>query len=219
VIPRRLALLLPVVAGVAVLVSACGGGPSPSEDAARRSAEAAAALQARQEAMTGFRDRRGTPLLRGTAERIDGTRQDLGAYRGRVVLVVNTASRCGYTGQFGGLETLYRASAPRGLTVLGFPSDDFRQELGDDAAIKRFCRLNYGVSFPMFARARVTGPAAMPLFRRLAAESAPPEWNFSKYLIDRRGRLAATFPPSTEPADPALTAAVERLLAEDAPPA
>jgi glutathione peroxidase len=218
-VTRRAASAVLAAGAAALVLAGCGGGPSSSEDAAQRSAEAAAALAERQAAATRVRDDRGAPLLRGVAERIDGTPQDLGAYRGRVVLVVNTASRCGYTSQLGGLQELHRSRTAAGLTVLGFPSDDFGQELDDDAAVGRFCRLNYGVEFPMFTRSHVTGPRALPLFRRLAAESSPPDWNFAKYLIDRRGRLAATFPSSTEPGDAALTAAVDRLLAEDAPPA
>jgi glutathione peroxidase len=162
---------------------------------------------------------RGPVVLSGSAERIDGRVERLDAYRGRVVLVVNTASRCGYTGQFEGLQALYAANRERGLVVLGFPSNDFRQELADDAAVAEFCRAGFGVEFPMFARVGVTGSGAHPLFARLADRSRPPEWNFHKYLLDRRGRLAAVFSPGVEPSAPAVTAAVERLLAEPAPSA
>ncbi|HWH15175.1 MAG TPA: glutathione peroxidase [Miltoncostaeaceae bacterium] len=158
---------------------------------------------------------RGAPVLRGDAERLDGRREDLGRYRGRVVLVVNTASRCGNTPQYAALEALHRARRGDGLVVLGFPSNDFGgQEPGGNGEIARFCRLNYGVSFPMFARTAVTGREAHPLFARLADRSAPPDWNFAKYLIDRRGRLAARFDAWIAPDDARVTSAVEELLSE-----
>ena len=144
---------------------------------------------------------------------IDGERLALSRLRGSVVLAVNTASRCGYTPQFEGLESLYRAKAASGFTIVGFPSNDFRQELAKDGAIADFCTLNYGVSFPMASRSRVRGPKANALFAAIAARPAPageePAWNFTKYLIDRSGRLAARYPSSVEPDDPGLRGAVQ----------
>lgn len=159
-------------------------------------------------------DRRGPSVLEGTAKRLNGDVERLARYRGRVVLVVNTASKCGFTPQFEALEALHARRAADGVTVLGFPSDDFRQELGSDTQVERFCRLNYGVTFPMFRRTHVTGAAAAPLFASLGHAFAPPAWNFTKYLLDRRGRPAATFAPEVAPDDPALTAAIDTLVSE-----
>lgn len=157
---------------------------------------------------------RGAPLLAGVVDDIGGTPVDLSRYRGSVVLVVNTASRCGNTPQFEGLEALYRAHRAAGLVVLGFPSNDFRQELGSDGAVADFCRLNYGVTFPMFTRVAVTGDAAIPLYRRLAAASAPPDWNFGKYVLDRQGRLVRRFDAAVPPDDPQVAGTLTALLAE-----
>ena len=138
------------------------------------------------------------------------------AQPGRVVLVVNTASHCGYTSQYGPLEAVWRANRPRGLTVLGVPSKDFQQELPTDALVKRFCKRNFGVTFPMLRISRVTGAKAIPLFKGLAAPSwsSQPEWNFNKYLVDRSGRVAMYFPSSEEPDSPAVTKAIDALLGE-----
>jgi glutathione peroxidase len=136
------------------------------------------------------------------------------------VLVVNTASRCGFTDQLAGLEALHRERRADGLTVVGFPSDDFRQELDEDEEIADYCRLRYGVSFPLMARTAVTGRRAHPVFAAIAARPGPagvePSWNFTKYLLDRRGRLVARFEPSVEPDHPRLARAVEEVLAERA---
>lgn len=161
---------------------------------------------------------RGPSVLRGTAPLIDGSTLRLARLRGDVVLVVNTASRCGFTPQFEGLESLHRDTRDRGLTVVGFPSNDFRQELARDAEIAAFCRLNYGVSFPMAGRTHVVGARAHPLFAAIAARPGPagepPSWNFTKYLLDREGRLAARFDASVEPDDPQLRRSIDRLLDE-----
>lgn len=160
----------------------------------------------------------GGVVLRGSVPLIDGDSLALAGLRGRVVLAVNTASRCGYTDQFAGLEELHRARRGDGLVVIGFPSDDFRQELDDDRDVAEFCRLNYGVSFRMAARTHVTGPGANALFRAIAAQPGPagdePSWNFTKYLIDRSGRLVARFDSSVEPDSPELDAELDRLLAK-----
>lgn len=130
-----------------------------------------------------------------------------------VLLIVNTASRCGFTPQFEALETLHRRYAGRGFRVLGFPSDDFRQELADESEIAEFCRLNYGVSFPMFQKVGVRGDAAHPLFRDLAAASdGAPRWNFNKYLVDRDGRVLARYEATEQPLGERLVSAVETLL-------
>ena len=134
-------------------------------------------------------------------------------YAGQVLLVVNTASRCGFTPQYDGLEALYSRYRDRGLVVLGFPSNDFAQEPGAEQDIQNFCRLNYGVQFPMYEKIKVSGPDAHPFYRQLAAQGGGyPEWNFYKYLVDRQGAVIARFPSQTSPDDPQLIAAIEKLL-------
>jgi glutathione peroxidase len=129
-------------------------------------------------------------------------------------LVVNTASYCGFTSQYEGLEKVYAKYRQRGLVVLGFPSNDFgQQEPGSSRQIADFCFNTYGVQFPMFAKSTVTGPQASPLFKELAALSrVAPRWNFHKYLIDRQGRVVGNFPSETPPEDPRLLAQIEKAL-------
>lgn len=139
----------------------------------------------------------------------------LNAYRGKAILVVNTASKCGFTPQLKGLQALADARAKQGLIVIGVPSDDFNQELADAKAIKDFCELNYGVRFPMAAKTRVSGAGADPFYRYAAATlgpSAQPRWNFHKILIDRRGRPVAAFGSRTAPDSAELTAAIDAAL-------
>jgi glutathione peroxidase len=136
------------------------------------------------------------------------------AYRGQVILVVNTASKCGFTPQYEALESLYRTYRDRGFVVLGFPSNDFMgQEPGSEEEIARFCRLTYSVEFPMFEKSRVKKGSADPLFERLAAAGAAyPKWNFYKYLIDREGRLVDYWSSLASPEGTKLVQAIERLL-------
>ena len=147
-------------------------------------------------------------------------RSDLASYRGKVVLVVNTASRCGYTSQYEGLEKVYRAYADQGLVVLGFPSNDFQQELGSDAEVKTFCSTTFDVTFPLMSRSAVLGPDANPVFRALASQpdgiGAPPQWNFTKYLLDRDGMPVARWTSNVEPQTPSITNVIEALLATPA---
>ncbi|WP_197388264.1 glutathione peroxidase [Ralstonia pseudosolanacearum] len=148
----------------------------------------------------------------------DDAQQNLCQYAGRVVLVVNTASYCGYTYQYEGLEALYARFRDKGLTVLGFPSNDFEQEPGTGKQIADFCYNTYGVKFPMFSKTSVVGPAASPLYHWLAQQTGqPPKWNFHKYLLDRSGRVVAVYPSQVEPGDPALIKRIDALLAEPAP--
>ncbi len=135
-------------------------------------------------------------------------------YRGQVILIVNTASRCGFTPQYEALERLYRTYKDRGFVVLGFPSNDFaNQEPGSESEIQDFCRLTYAVEFPMFEKVHVRPGQATPLFERLAQAGAPyPQWNFYKYLIDRSGRLVAHYPSQTPPDSPQLIQLIESLL-------
>ncbi len=135
------------------------------------------------------------------------------AYTGKVLLVVNTASHCGFTPQLKGLEALYDRYRDRGLVVLGFPSNDFAQEPGSEQEIQRFCRLNYGVEFPMFEKVKVKEGASHPFFERLAAEGGGyPRWNFHKYLLNRDGKVVSAFPTGTRPDDPRVVEAIEALL-------
>lgn len=139
---------------------------------------------------------------------------DLGAYRGKVTLVVNVASYCGYTPQYAGLEKLHRELAPKGFAVLGFPSNDFgEQEPGSAQQIAEFCRLTYDVTFPMFAKV-VTRPGAgqSPIYQFLGRTGNLPAWNFSKYLIGRNGQVLGFFPSDVTPESPPLRAAIARAL-------
>jgi glutathione peroxidase len=156
-------------------------------------------------------------LLRHDFERLqDGKPQALCEYAGKVLLVVNTASLCGFTPQFEKLEALHAKYASRGLVVLGFPSGDFAQQEHDDSQrIGEVCFNTYGVRFPMFAKSSVKGSTANPLHAALArATGQPPRWNFHKYLVDRQGRPIASFASDVEPEDPKLVAAIERALAQ-----
>lgn len=142
----------------------------------------------------------------------------LSRFKGQVLLVVNTASQCGFTPQYGGLEKLYQRYKERGLVILGVPSNDFGgQEPGGSQDIARFCQINYGVSFPMAAKEVVSGDEAHPFYRWAQQElgfGTAPKWNFHKYLIDRHGKLADYFHSTTKPDDDAIRQAVERLLGE-----
>ena len=142
-------------------------------------------------------------------------------YGGDVVLVVNTASKCGYTPQFEALEALHKRYQPKGFAVLGFPSGDFKsQEYDDEEQIREFCTLTYGVKFPMFQKVHVVGKDATPLYRDLAKVSGEaPKWNFHKYLLARDGTLVASWGSKTTPDDPAIVAAIERALKAPRPKA
>ncbi|MDM7456624.1 MAG: glutathione peroxidase [Tepidimonas sp.] len=140
--------------------------------------------------------------------------QDLCQYAGQVVLVVNTASYCGFTQQYKGLEELYRRYRDRGLVVLGFPSNDFgQQEPGSNQQIAEFCENTFGVQFPMFAKSHVRGPQANALFRQLAERTGTtPKWNFYKYLISRDGRTVLAYNSLIGPDSESLRRDIERLL-------
>lgn len=150
----------------------------------------------------------------------NGEAQSLCQYRGRVLLVVNTASRCGYTYQYEGLEKLYRRYRDRGLVVLGFPSNEFGgQEPGTNKEVAEFCRTSYGIEFPMYEKTTVSKLAANPFYAQLIARSgAAPKWNFHKYLIDRNAATVRSFVSDVEPESRELGAAIERLLAEKPAP-
>ena len=152
-----------------------------------------------------------------SARTIDGNEQSLSAYRGHALLIVNVASKCGFTPQYTGLEALHRKFHDRGFDVLGFPCDQFgHQEPGDEAEIRNFCSLTYEVTFPMFSKIKVNGSEAHPLYRFLK-ESLPGllgseaiKWNFTKFLVGRDGEVAERFAPTTKPED--ISSAIEKLL-------
>jgi glutathione peroxidase len=193
----RLVALLAVVFGCAV-VSGCGS------DAVADSSSAAA-VAARSAALSD-------DVLHGTYTRLNGEKTRLARFRGKVVLVVNTATQCGFTPQFDGLEKLYRKYKRRGLVLLGFPSNDFAQETRSNSDIATFCKANYGVSFPMFTKTKVTGARANGLFHDLAAATGQPVWNFNKYLLDRKGRVVAHYTQNTEPLAGELVGQIKQLL-------
>jgi glutathione peroxidase len=151
------------------------------------------------------------------ARRIDGADVPIGDWRGDVLLIVNTASKCGFTPQYDGLEALQKQYSARGFSVLGFPCNQFgAQEPGDEAEIANFCKLTYAVDFPMFAKIDVNGPATHPLYQQLK-KAAPGllgseaiKWNFTKFLVDRAGNVVERFAPTTKPAD--LAKDIEKLL-------
>lgn len=152
-----------------------------------------------------------------SARTIEGAEQSLAAYRGKVLLIVNVASRCGFTPQYTGLEALQRKYAGRGFAVLGFPCDQFgAQEPGDENEIKNFCRLNYDVTFPMFAKIEVNGAGAHPLYAHLKSSakgllgSESIKWNFTKFLVDRSGKVLKRYAPQDKPE--AIAADIEAVL-------
>jgi glutathione peroxidase len=147
---------------------------------------------------------------------LDGRPADLSAYKGKVTLVVNVASQCGYTPQYAGLEALYRELEPKGFAVLGFPSNDFGgQEPGTADEIGQFCQKNYGVTFPMFAKVMTkAGPGQSPVYAFLGESGTLPQWNFSKYVVDKNGKVEAFFPSRVAPDAPELRAAIEKMLAQ-----
>jgi glutathione peroxidase len=152
-----------------------------------------------------------------SAPLLDGRAVSLDEFKGRVLLIVNTASKCGFTPQYEGLERLYRDYKERGFAVLGFPCNQFgAQEPGSPAEIATFCQCSYGVTFPIFAKIEVNGGSAHPLYRYLKGQrpgvfgTERIKWNFTKFLVDRNGRVVNRYAPKTEPKD--LAAAIEQLL-------
>jgi glutathione peroxidase len=152
-----------------------------------------------------------------SAKDIKGQEVSLDDYRGKVLLIVNTASKCGFTPQFEGLQSLHEELGERGFEVLGFPCNQFmNQDPGNDEAISQFCSLNYGVSFPMFAKIEVNGDGTHPLFRFLKREakglmgSEKVKWNFTKFLVNREGQVVRRYAPTAKPAD--IRADIEKLL-------
>lgn len=154
-------------------------------------------------------------------KRLDGKQTSLAAYQGRVMLIVNTASKCGLTPQYEGLQKLHEQYHVKGLSVLGFPANDFLwQEPGSNAEIGEFCQRNYGVDFDMFEKVAVKGKGQAPLYRYLTSKETNPafageiRWNFDKFLVNRQGLVVARFEPKTPPTDPKVRKAIEAALAE-----
>jgi glutathione peroxidase len=162
------------------------------------------------------------PVLNFTVKANDGTPVDLGKYRGQVLILVNTASKCGLTPQYADLEQLYKQHKERGLRILAFPANDFgQQEPGTDSEIRQFCSANYNVSFDLFSKVTVVGAEKAPLYRYLTEQTEPSlrgdiKWNFTKFLVNRKGEVVARFEPKVKPDSPEFRAALEKLLAEPA---
>jgi glutathione peroxidase len=154
------------------------------------------------------------------AQSLTGQPVDLGSYKGKVTLVVNTASQCGFTPQYKGLQQLHTELAPRGFAVLGFPSNDFGgQEPGKAEEIKTFCERNYGVSFPMFSKVVTKpGPDQSPVYSYLGKTGNLPKWNFSKYVVGKDGKVIAFFPSNVTPDAPELRQAIEKALGGERSP-
>ena len=166
-------------------------------------------------AMAVARADQSSPLT-GEVKKIDGTPVDLAKYKGKVVLVVNVASRCGYTPQYTGLQKLYETYKDKGLVVLGFPANEFGgQEPGSDTDIATFCSSKYGVTFDMFSKVVVKGPNKSPLYKSLTESATPPgevSWNFEKFLIGRDGAIVGRYKSAVAPEDAKLTGAIEAAL-------
>ncbi len=152
---------------------------------------------------------------------ITGQSKDLSEYEGQVLLIVNTASKCGFTGQYEGLQAIYDKYGSQGLVVLGFPANDFLgQEPGTNEAIQSFCKVNYGVTFPVFAKLSVKGKNQHPLYQYLTSKQTNPEfsgkisWNFNKFIIDRQGNVLARFGSRTRPENADLTTRLEEAMAQ-----
>jgi glutathione peroxidase len=148
-----------------------------------------------------------------SAQTIDGDNRALSAYKGKVALVVNVASECGFTPQYTGLEKLWEDYKGKDFVLLGFPSNDFGgQEPGDEATIKKFCSTKFHVTFPMFAKVKTQGDGQSPVYKLLAGEKGEPKWNFHKYLVDKNGQVIAAFPSKVTPESPELRAAIDAAL-------
>ncbi|MBK6562629.1 glutathione peroxidase [Candidatus Amarobacter glycogenicus] len=158
-------------------------------------------------------------VLERTMTRLDGSEEDLSLYKGKVVMLVNVASKCGLTPQYKGLQALYDRYGQKGLVILGFPANDFMgQEPGTDEEIGQFCELNFGVTFPLFSKISVKGEAMHPLYREITTMPEPIGgdvlWNFQKYLLNKSGDVVRKIGPQTKPEDPEVSAAIEALLEE-----
>lgn len=171
----------------------------------------------------GISEKQGTPAaLDFTVKSLDGKQVDLEKYRGKVVMIVNVASKCGLTPQYEQLQALHEKYADQGLAILGFPSNQFgQQEPGTAEQIQEFCRTNYGVTFDMFSKVDVNGDNASELYKHLTSLDTKPKgpgkisWNFEKFIIGRNGEVVARFAPKTKPDDPEVIRVIERELAKN----
>ena len=228
-----------VAAGAVGMIGAMGGAgsddtPKPAEKPASETTKQTATTPAAEKPVTDEKkaDEKKTdeapaekpsPYVLGyTVKDIDGNDVDLASFKGKVLLIVNVASKCGMTPQYEGLQKLYEEKKDSGLVILGFPANNFGgQEPGSNEQIKTFCTTNYKVTFPMFSKVSVrddkTNGEAHPLFKQLAAQPSPvggaPEWNFTKYLVDRNGNVVEKFPFRTPPSDATLQRRIDELLA------
>jgi glutathione peroxidase len=196
---KKIALIILAVAAVAVGIKFYGGS----------NMQATVPVEANAKSIFDF-----------TMKDIDGKQVDLKKYKGNVLLVVNTASKCGYTPQYEGLEAIYKKYADKGFYVLGFPANNFgEQEPGTESEIKEFCTLKYKVTFPMFAKISVKGEDQHPLYAYLTSKETDAPfagditWNFNKFLIDRDGKIVARFSSKDTPEGPEVTSAIEKYLA------
>ncbi|MCA9714323.1 MAG: glutathione peroxidase [Myxococcales bacterium] len=194
---------------------ACGGAdePAPADKPAPTPAAEPAPAPAKEIDLTPS-----GPPLEHAVTTIDGEDTTLAAYRGKTLLIVNTASECGFTPQYEGLQKLYDQYKARGFEVLGFPCNDFGgQEPGDEATIKEFCAQRFQVSFPMFSKLHAKGPEVHALYKTLTEETREGvrgeiKWNFTKFLVNPEGRVVARFDTKVDPLDPTVTGAIERVL-------
>ncbi len=199
---RLLALAVP-------LFVACAQKPAPSSGAGSTTATSAPAPAGSAAAPSSG------SLWDLSAKAIDGAETPLSTYKGKVALVVNVASECGYTPQYAGLEKLYEKYKDRGFYVLGFPSNEFGgQEPGTNPEIATFCRSKYGVAFPMFAKVETKGANASPVYKLVTANHGEPKWNFHKYLVGKDGKVRGAYPSAVTPEDGKLLQAIEAALAE-----
>lgn len=203
--------------GLLLGVAGCTGPTDQAEAVA--GADAQEGLEKQAVSASDSPGEQGQPIYQFTLRRISGEPVDMSSYRGRTLLIVNTASKCGHTPQYAGLQKLHQTYGDRGLAVLGFPANNFGgQEPGDDAQIAAFCETNFGVAFDMFSKVSVKGDDQHPLFAYLTSQSAPPvgdgpiQWNFEKFLIGPDGRVVARYRSGVKPQSEQLIAAIERQL-------
>jgi glutathione peroxidase len=214
------------VALAALALVACGGpktstpepaaqpSPAPVAAAEPAPAPAPAAAPTAPTAPTA----QGEPVIDHQVQTLQGETISLSKYRGSVLLVVNTASECGFTPQYAGLEKVYEKYKDRGLVIVGFPSNDFgQQEPGSAQEIATFCQKNYGVTFPMMAKVHAKGPEIAPLYKTLTQDTpegikGEVKWNFTKFLVDKDGKVVARFESKVTPESPEVTGAIEKLL-------
>jgi len=189
-----------LLAAAAIISTGCKSGDAPSTSTTSASASAAAAA---------------APSIHTlTMKSLDGKDAPLSAYAGKVLLVVNVASECGYTPQYEGLQALHTKNEAKGFSVLGFPANDFgAQEPGSSEQIAAFCKSKFGVSFPMFEKVKTTGDGRAQLYTILTDAKGPPKWNFTKYLIDKKGKPVAMWPSKVTPDSPEIQKAIDEQLA------